>query len=41
MAIAITCLDELTPEEMAAIPVRYADGRNNSWRDEPREMAYL
>jgi hypothetical protein len=41
VAIAVNCIDELTPEDLAAIPVKYADGRNNAWRNEPREMAYL
>ncbi len=41
IAIAVACLDELTPQDMAAIPVRYADGRNNAWRDNPQEITYL
>ncbi|MBT2187473.1 GFA family protein [Sphingobium nicotianae] len=41
VSIAVACLDEVTPEELAAVPVRYSDGRNNAWWDEPREMAYL
>ncbi|MBO9575756.1 MAG: GFA family protein [Sphingobium sp.] len=41
VSIAIACLDEVSPEELAAIPVRYADGRNNAWWNEPAEMSYL
>jgi len=41
VSIAIASLDELTPEELAAIPVRYADGRNDAWWEAPRELAYL
>lgn len=41
VAIAVNCLDELSPEELAAIPVRYADGGANEWRREPALVGYL
>jgi hypothetical protein len=41
IAIAVNCLDELTPEELAAVPASYSDGRNDAWRDQPKEVAYL
>lgn len=41
VTISVTCLDELSPEEMAAIPVGYSDGRNNAWWDKPLVTAYL
>ena len=41
VSIQIACLDELTPEELAAIPVNYADGRNDNWWNRPVVTAYL
>jgi hypothetical protein len=41
VAVCVNTLDGLSEEEMAAIPIRYADGRNNNWWNEPRETSYL
>jgi len=41
VSVQIACLDELSPEELAAIPVNYADGRNNAWWERPKVTAYL
>ncbi|MBC9033169.1 GFA family protein [Sphingomonas sp. JC676] len=41
VSIALNCLDEVSPEEMAAVPVRHADGRNNNWWNAPKVTAYL
>jgi len=41
VSVSIASLDSLTPEEMAAIPVHYADGRHNNWRNAPEVTAYL
>ncbi len=30
VSISIACLDGVTPEEFAAVPVTFADGRNNA-----------
>jgi hypothetical protein len=40
-AIYISSLDTATPEELAAIPVRYADGLNNNWTETPTITSYL
>jgi hypothetical protein len=41
VSIKLNCLDDITPEELAAVPVRYADGRNNNWFAEPSETRHL
>jgi hypothetical protein len=41
VAINVACLDELTPAELASLPVRYADGRNDNWMHAPAETRYL
>jgi len=41
VSVSIACLDEVTPEEFAAVPIRYADGANNNWWNEPAVKSYL
>jgi hypothetical protein len=41
VAINVACLDDLTPAELASLPVRYADGRNDNWMHAPAETRYL
>jgi len=41
LSIAVACLDELSEEELAAIPVGYTDGRNDAWWEKPLVTAYL
>ncbi|TWI05934.1 hypothetical protein IP90_00196 [Luteimonas cucumeris] len=43
VSISVACLDDVTPEQKAALAVRYADGGNNNWWNEPSdaEKQYL
>lgn len=39
--VNIAALDDADDEMLAAIPVHYADGRNNNWQNAPPVTAYL
>ncbi|MGY2733558.1 GFA family protein [Sphingomonas sp. UYP23] len=41
VSIAVACLDDVTPDELAAAPVRFSNGRENSWWSEPVVTTYL
>jgi hypothetical protein len=41
VAIQVSCLGKATPEELVAAPVKYANGRDNSWWSEPAETRHL
>jgi hypothetical protein len=41
VSVKVACLDDITPSELAELPVRYADGRNDNWMEEPKEVRYL
>ena len=40
-AINVTALDDVTPAELAAIPVRYEDGRHDDWASTPKVTSHL
>lgn len=40
-AINISCLDDVTPEELARAPITYEDGRNDAWDRAPAEIRHL
>src|SRR5271169_6808701 len=41
VSVNIACLDDVEDSEMAGITVRYADGRNDNWWNEPKEKTWL
>ena len=41
VAVNIACLDGVTPEELAAVPITYEDGRNDAWDRPPAVTSYL
>ena len=41
VSINIACLDDVPDAELAALPVRYANGRDNDWMNTPAETRYL
>jgi len=40
-SVKLNCLDDITPSELAEVPVRYVDGRNNNWLSPPHETRHL
>ena len=40
-SVNVACLDEVTDDELASAPVRYADGRSNNWQSPPAETRHL
>jgi hypothetical protein len=40
-SVKLNCLDDVDPTELANIPVRCGDGRNNNWFNEPAETRHL
>jgi hypothetical protein len=41
VAVQLASLDNVDPSELAAAPIRYADGRNNDWGRAPAETRHL
>lgn len=39
--VNIACLDEVTPEDLAAAPIRYENGAHNDWAHTPKVTGYL
>lgn len=40
-AVNITCLDNVTAEELARAPITYIDGKNDQWDRAPAELRHL
>jgi hypothetical protein len=41
VSVALSTLDDLPPAELAAATVRYMNGRDDAWFDEPAEHRHL
>lgn len=41
VSVALGSLDDVTPEELIAAPVRYFNGLDNAWMDTPSETRHL
>jgi len=41
VSINIACLDNVPDAELAALPVRYSNGRDNDWMHTPAETRHL
>ena len=41
VSVSIACLENITPEALAALPVRYSDGLHDNWMQPPAVISYL
>jgi len=41
VSVQVASLDNVSPEELVAAPVKYANGRDNNWWTEPAETRHL
>lgn len=41
VSIQVSTLDDVTPEEYAALAIQYQDGRHDNWWNEPKVKSYL
>jgi hypothetical protein len=41
VGVNVTCLENITDEELANIPITYTDGLNNNWQNKPDFFRHL
>jgi hypothetical protein len=41
VSVNVACLDDITPEELAKLPIQYMDGRHDNWFQPPKVTSYL
>ena len=41
VSVPLAALDDVSPEQLAALPVRYMDGRHDNWWNPPEVTSYL
>ncbi len=41
VSVAVATLDDVTAEDYARLPVRFSNGRDNDWMNEPKVTSYL
>lgn len=40
-SVNVTCLDDVSTEELVNAPITYLDGKNDNWQAPPDEVRYL
>jgi hypothetical protein len=41
VSVNVACLDDISPEQLGQLPIRYVDGRNDNWFAAPKVTSYL
>ena len=41
VGVNLMCLDDVSDEELAAVPITYVDGRNDQWQSAPAFFSHL